>query len=127
MLTRIKKILTYYDSEPTEIMQGIIWFILFPVVFTIEHGCNIVLLVLSILVGFSSIFCACYKSVHIRKIIAQSVFSFSLIVVTIYFLNKDLPACPTHWGWVVVSLSAFFNLKRLTNHYYISLKKNGNN
>lgn len=122
MLSRIKRILTYYDSEPTEIMQGIIWFLLFPVVYTIEHGFSLILVLISLCVGFSSLWSACYAKLQMRKNIALSVFSFSLIVVTTYFIKKDLPSCPTHWGWVVISFSAFFNLKRITNHYYASMK-----
>ena len=122
MLSRIKRILTYYDSEPTEIMQGIIWFLLFPVVYTIEHGFSLVLIIISICIGFSSLWSPCYGSLETRKNISFSVFCFSLIVVTTYFIKKDLPNCPTHWGWVVIAFSAFFNLKRITNHYYTSLK-----
>lgn len=62
MLTKIKNILTYYDSEPTEIMQGIIWFILFPVIYTAEHGLNLFLVILSIMIGFAGIYSVCYHS-----------------------------------------------------------------
>ncbi|BCV02322.1 MAG: hypothetical protein CM15mV51_1440 [uncultured marine virus] len=80
MLSRIKRILTYYDSEPTEIMQGIIWFLLFPVVYTIEHGFSLVLVIISICIGFSSLWSPCYDQYKLEKYFF-SVFCFSLIVV----------------------------------------------
>lgn len=119
MLSKIKNILTYYDSEPSEIMHGIIWLIIFPIVYSIEHGVNIFLLLLSISIGFSSIYSACYLSLKIRKAAARSVFLLSVVVATMYGIKGDY-ICPTHWGWGLISFSAFFNLKRICNHYYIS-------
>lgn len=121
MLTKIKNILTYYDSEPTEIMQGIIWFILFPVIYTAEHGLNLFLVILSIMIGFAGIYSVCYHSLKTRKSIAFSTFLFSAIVVVMY-IKKGTFICPTHWGWLVIWFSAFSNLKRISNRYYTSLQ-----
>ena len=121
MLTKIKNILTYYDSEPTEIMQGIIWFILFPIIYTAEHGLNLFLVILSIMIGFAGIYSVCYHSLKTRKSIAFSTFLFSAIVVVMY-IKKGTFSCPTHWGWLVIWFSAFSNLKRISNRYYTSLQ-----
>jgi len=121
MLTKIKNILTYYDSEPTEIMQGIIWFILFPIIYTAEHGLNLFLVILSIMIGFAGIYSVCYHSLKTRKSIAFSTFLFSAIVVVMY-IKKGTFSCPTHWCWLVIWFSAFSNLKRISNHYYTSLQ-----
>lgn len=121
MLTKIKNILTYYDSEPTEIMQGIIWFILFPIIYTAEHGLNLFLVILSIMIGFAGIYSVCYHSLKTRKSIAFSTFLFSAIVVVMY-IKKGTFICPTHWGWLVIWFSAFSNLKRISNRYYTSLQ-----
>jgi len=120
MLSKIKNILTYYDSEPTEIMQGIIWLIIFPVIYTAEHNLNIFLLIPSTLIGFAGIYSVCYHSLKTRKTIALATFLFSVIVVTMYIIKGDY-TCPTHWGWGLVSISALFNLKRICNHYYRSI------
>lgn len=125
MLAKLKTILTYYDSEPTEIMQGVIWFLFFPIINTLDTGFNLWLIIPSILIGLASIKGACLYGVRVRKAIGLAVFLFSVVVVTYYFLCKKLPGDPTHWGWVLISASAFFNLKRLTNHYYLT--KNGCN
>ncbi len=122
MLSKIKDILTYYDSEPTEITQGIIWLILFPIIYTAEHGLNIYLLVISLVVGFAGICSACNHPLKTRKTVALATFLFSIVVCIMYLVvNKDY-SCPTHWGWALVSLSALFNLKRICNHYYKALQ-----
>ena len=121
MLSKIRNILTYYDSEPTEIMQGIIWFILFPIIYTAEHGLNLFLVITSIIIGFCGLYSVCYHSLKTRKTLAFSTFLFSTIVVLMYIIKGNF-VCPTHWGWAMICFSAFFNLKRITNHYYRSLQ-----
>ena len=126
MISRLKKILTFYDSEPTEITQGVIWFIFFPVIYTAEHGINIVLMLLSIVIGYSTLYAVAYLSLRARKTMAFAVFLFSIVSIIMYFIIHDDYTCPTHWGWVLISLSAFFNLKRITNHFYKrKFKENG--
>tara|TARA_R110001599_G_scaffold140731_1_gene320920 strand:+ start:867 stop:1235 length:369 start_codon:yes stop_codon:yes gene_type:complete len=119
MLSKIKNILTYYDSEPTEITQGIIWLIFFPVVYSAEHGLNLWLVIISMIIGFTTIYSVCYHPLKTRKTLSLGVFLFSLVVVVMYYIKGNY-VCPTHWGWIVISLSAFFNLKRICNHYYRS-------
>jgi hypothetical protein len=123
MLSRLRTILTYYDSEPTEITQGIIWLIFFPIVHTLDCNFNLWLIIPSVLIGFASIKGACLHTIQIRKTLGLGVFLFSIVVITYYFLIGKLPKDPTHWGWVLVSISAFFNLKRLSNHYYLKYKE----
>jgi hypothetical protein len=126
MISRLSKILTYYDSEPTEITQGIIWFIFFPVIYTLEHGLNILAISVSIILGFSTLYAVAYKGLEVRKTMAFAIFLFSIISIILYFFVHNDYLCPTHWGWLVVSFSAFFNLRRITNHYYIRKnRKNG--
>jgi xanthine/uracil permease len=127
MFSRLKKILTFYDSEPTEITQGFIWFIFFPLIYTLEHGLNIFLALLSIVIGFCTLYGVAYQlDLRKRKTLAYAVFLFSVVAVIMYLLIHKNYNCPTHWGWLVISISAFFNLKRITNHYYCKkLKDDG--
>jgi len=120
MFSRLSTILTYYDSEPTEITQGIVWLIFFPIIHTFDCGINLWLVIPSMLIGFASIKGVCSHGLKIRKTLGLGVFLFSVVVVTYYFIIGKLPSDPTHWGWVLLSLSAFFNLRRLTNHYYLN-------
>ena len=117
MLSKIRNILTYYDSEPTEITQGVIWLILFPAIYTVEHGFNPWLFFISIIIGFPGIYSVCYHSLQTRKTLALGTFLFSTVVCVMFLIHKDYK-CPSHWGWLIVSLSALFNLKRICNHYY---------
>ena len=121
MLQRVRHILTYYDSEPTEITQGVIWLLLFPTIYTAEHGLNIWLVSISIIIGFTGIYSVCYHSLKTRKTIALGTFLFSTVVCVMYLIHEDF-RCPTHWGWLVVAFSALFNLKRICNHYYKKIK-----
>ena len=119
MLSRLRTILTYYDSEPTEITQGFVWLIFFPIIHTLDCDFNVWLIIPSMLLGLASIKGACSHTVKVRKTLGLGVFLFSVVVVTYYFLIGKLPNDATHWGWVLISVSAFFNLRRLTNHYYL--------
>ena len=125
MLARIKTILTYYDSEPTEIMHGIIWFLVYPVLYYAEYGLNLWLIIPSVLLGFAAIKAVCYHDIATRKAISLGIFLFSTIAITMYFIKGALPTDPSHWGWLVISFCAFANLRRITNCYYRKLK-NGN-
>ncbi len=124
MFFKIKKILTYYDSEPTEITQSFIWLIVYPILYTSEHGFNITLVLISVAIGLSSLYSTCYHNLKTRKIMALAVFLFSILAWTMYFIHGDYK-CPTHWLWGLISMSAFFNLRRICNHYYQNLNKNG--
>jgi len=116
MLSQLNKILSYYDSEPTEITHGIIWSICFPVIYTLEHGFNPIIL-LSIIIGFCTLYAVAYMTLRIRKALAAAVFLFSIVALILFFSHGDY-ICPSHWGWFLISLSAFFNLRRITNHFY---------
>ena len=124
MFFKIKKILTYHDSEPTEITQSLVWLLVYPILYSIEHGFNVWLIVFSVIVGFSSLYSTCYHSLKIRKIMAFAVFLFSVVACTMYLIKGDY-TCPTHWLWALISLSALFNLRRICNHYYLSISQNG--
>ena len=116
-MSKLLRILTYYDSEPAEIAQGFIWFLIFPIIYTLEHGFNLLIL-LSIIIGFCSIFSVIHLSIKIRKTLAYTIFFFSIIALIMFFSHGDYK-CPTHWIWFIISISALFNLKRITNKYYI--------
>jgi len=117
MLKRILCILSFYDTEPTEIYQGLIWAIIFPAVYLAEHGGNTWIVVLSVLIGLSSIKAACQCQLLFRKNMALAVFIMSLLSLFMFFNCGMLLKSPSHWMWILVSINAFFNLIAITNHY----------
>ena len=82
MLSRLRTILTYYDSEPTEITQGFVWLIFFPIIHTLDCDFNVWLIIPSMLLGLASIKGACSHTVKVRKTLGLGVFLFSVVVVT---------------------------------------------
>ena len=118
MFSKLKTILTYYDSEPTEIMQGVVWLVFFPIVHTLDCGLNLWFIIPSMALGLASIQGACTQTVKVRKTLGLGVFIFSVVTVVYYFICGKMTSSPVHLGWFMVMISAFFNLKRLSNHYY---------
>lgn len=116
MLSQLNKILAYYDSEPTEITQGVIWLFFFPLIYTLEHGFNPIIF-LSIIIGYCSLYAVACMSLRVRKTLALATSLLSIVAVILFFSHGDYK-CPSHWGWFFISLSALFNLRRITNHFY---------
>jgi len=123
VLRKIINILKYYDSEPSEIAQGFIWLILFPIIYYFEVGLNTCLIIPSILIGFVTLRSVCYHSLKIRKTMAYTCFLFSIIAVVFWVLSGDIARCPTHWFWIAVSIGALFNLSRISDHYHCNSNK----
>ena len=116
-VNKLLDILTYYDSEPAEIVQGFIWLFIFPIIYTLEHGFNPIIF-LSIILGFCSIYAVINLTLRIRKTLSYAIYFFSIIALLLFFSKGDYVQ-PTHWIWFLISLNALLNLKTITNRYYI--------
>jgi|694.fasta_scaffold00097_47 hypothetical protein len=114
MLERLKSIFYYYDSEKTEVGQGLIWLLMFPIFYTLEMGFNYYLVIPSILLGAATIKAVCLHTIQTRKILAFGNFLFSTAVVAYFFIKETLPNDVYHWVWVIISFFAFFNLTTIT-------------
>tara|TARA_B100001758_G_scaffold91169_1_gene77799 strand:+ start:4775 stop:5155 length:381 start_codon:yes stop_codon:yes gene_type:complete len=126
MLNKLGHILKYYDSEPTEIMQGLIWFLLFPIIYILEVGLNLWILIPSILIGYGTLRAVCFFSLRKRKTFAYACFILSLVVCALFLCDGRLLKDATHLGWIFVAFSALTSLKRVTARYYAkktSIKK----
>ena len=114
MLKKLAKILTYYDSEPTEVLQGLIWFIFAPMVLEAEFFPNFwYLAIISALVGFGTLYSVVYKSLETRRKFAYGYGVIAIVFVLIHFFT-DAPSTPMNWGWVVIAISALSNIRRIT-------------
>ena len=114
MIKKLGHILTYHDSEPTEVLQGLIWFIFAPIVLEAEFFPKFwYLAIISIIVGFGALYSVVYKSLETRRKFAYGYGVIAIVFVLIHFFT-DAPSTPMNWGWVVIAISALSNIRRIT-------------
>ena len=114
MIKKLGHILTYHDSEPTEVLQGLIWFIFAPMVLEAEFFPKFwYLTIFSIIVGFGALYSVVYKSLETRRKFAYGYGVIAIVFVLIHFFT-DAPSTPMNWGWVVIAISALSNIRRIT-------------
>lgn len=114
MLKKLGHILTYHDSEPTEVLQGLIWLIFAPMVLEAELFPKFwYLTISSILVGFGTLYSVVYLSLETRRKFAYGYGITAIVFVLIHFFT-DIPYTPMNWGWVVIAISALSNIRRIT-------------
>ena len=114
MIKKLGHILTYHDSEPTEVLQGLIWFIFAPMILEAEFFPKFwYLIISSILIGFGTLYSVVYLSLETRRKFAYGYGITAIIFVIIHFFT-DAPSTPMNWGWVVIAISALSNIRRIT-------------
>jgi hypothetical protein len=114
MLKKLGHILTYHDSEPTEVLQGLIWFLFAPMVLEAEFFPNLwYIAAISIIIGFGTLHSVVYSSLERRRIFAYLYGVMSIVFMLIHF-TSDITWTPMNWGWVVISISALSNIRRIT-------------
>ena len=114
MIKKLGHILTYHDSEPTEVLQGLIWFIFAPFVLEAEFFPNLwYVAVLSFLIGFGTLYSVFHSSLERRRLFGYLYGSMAIIFVLIHFI-ADVNWTPMNWGWIVIAISALSNIRRIT-------------
>ena len=114
MIKKLGHILTYHDSEPTEVLQGLIWFIFAPLVLEAEFFPNLwYVAVISSLIGFGTLYSVVYSSLERRRFFGYLYGVMSIIFVLFHFFG-DVTQTPMNWGWVVIAISALSNIRRIT-------------
>ena len=114
MLKKIGHILTYHDSEPTEIIQGLIWLIFAPMVLMMEYPNLWYINIPSIIIGFGTLYSVVYLGLEIRKYLSYTYGIMALVFVTIFFWDQGIHSNSMNWGWIVISISALSNIRRIT-------------
>ena len=115
MLKKLGHILTYHDSEPTEVLQGLIWLIFAPIVLEAEFFPQLwYVAVISAIIGFGTLHSVVYRSLEVRRLFGYGYASLAVLFVMIHFLNEDLVWTPMNWGWVVIAISAISNIRRIS-------------
>lgn len=125
MKSRIRNIFSYYDTEPMEILIGIIWLIILPIIWCFEFSCNLFIIIPSILLGLAMIKATCSHPIKVRKTLAYGSFIFSIFVILAFGFNGAM-VNPTHWLWFLPSFISFLNLTAMTSKYYRIQKQEGN-
>ena len=114
MIKKLGHILTYHDSEPTEVLQGLIWLIFAPVVLEAEFFPNLwYVAIISVLIGYGTLHSVVYSSLERRRIFAY-LYGVMSITFTVIHFTSDIIWTPMNWGWVVIAISALSNIRRIT-------------
>ena len=113
MIKKLGHILTYHDSEPTEIIQGLIWLIFAPMVLMMEYPQLWYVNILPVIVGFGTLYSVVYLDLNIRKHFGVAYGVMALIFVAIFFWNQGIHSNAMNWGWVVIAISALSNIRRI--------------
>jgi len=125
MKSRILNIFSYYDTEPMEILIGLIWLIMLPIIWCFEFSCNLFVIIPSIFLGIAMIKATCSHPIKVRKTLSYGSFIFSIFIV-LGFIFKGVMANPTHWLWFLPSIISFINLTSMTSKYYRKQKQSSN-
>ena len=112
MLKQLQQLWKYSDSQPTEITLGAALMILAPIATMMELGFMPFYQLALISAGAYQLFCISKGKLQCR--LRASLFTFGLYSSTLamYLLSIGLPT-PSHYGWVLLVISSFGNLKRL--------------
>ena len=116
MIKKLGHILTYHDSEPTEVLQGLIWFVFAPIVLEAEFFPKFwYLAIISMLIGYGTLHSVVYSSLERRRVFGYLYGIISIVFVIIHFsLFNSFNWTPMNWGWVVIAISALSNIRRIT-------------
>jgi hypothetical protein len=125
MKKRLVNIFSYYDTEPMEILIGIIWLIILPVIWCFEFSCNLFIIIPSILLGLAMVKATCSHPIKVRKTLSYASFIFSIFVL-LAFVFRDTMVNPSHWLWFLPLIISFLNLTSMTSKYYRKQKKRSN-
>ena len=121
MFSNIRQLWKYSDSQPTEITLGAALMILAPICTVIELGFMPFYQLALVGAGIYQLHCISKGILECR--IKASLITFGLYSSTLamYLLSIGLPT-PSHYGWVLLVISSFGNLKRLKTEH---LHRNG--
>ena len=116
MIKKLGHILTYHDSEPTEVLQGLIWLIFAPIVLEAEFFPDLwYVAIISVLIGYGTLHSVVYGSLERRRLFGYLYGIMSIVFVIVHFsLFNSFNWTPMNWGWVVISISAVSNIRRIT-------------
>lgn len=121
MFKKLQQLWKYSDSQPTEITLGGALLILAPICTFYELGFMPFYQSALIGAGAYQLFCISKGNIECRIKAALITFGLYTSTLAMYLLSIGLPS-PSHYGWVLLVISSFGNLKRLKTE---QLHRNG--
>ena len=113
MIKKLGHILTYHDSEPTEVLQGLIWLIFAPMVLIAAYPGLWYVAIISALIGYGTLHSVVYSSLERRRVFGYLYGGMAILFVLIHF-TAATNWTPMNWGWIVIVISALSNIRRIT-------------
>ena len=111
-LNRAKEILLYSDSEPNELLIGILHALILPVAMLELGKPWLVLQLLGSAVGVFQLYAVLYNgSLRIRKLAVKAAIVVAISTVVHYTLAGMM--CGSHFGWLLILGFAVWNLIRV--------------
>lgn len=114
---RFKEIFLYSDSEPNEVLIGLLHALILPVAMLEMMEPNNLLQIGASLVGFFQLYAVLYNgTLRIRKIAVQLATLVAVMTVVNYFMAGMLHG--SHFGWLLILIFAIWNLIRVTREQF---------
>jgi len=114
---RFKEIFLYSDSEPNEVLIGILHALILPVAMLEMMDPNNLLQIGASAVGFFQLYAVLYNgTLRIRKLAVQLATLVAIMTVVNYFLAGMLHG--SHFGWLLILIFAIWNLIRVTREQF---------
>ena len=112
-IKRFNEIFLYSDSEPNEVLIGVLHALILPFAM-MELGNPLLLLqIAASMTGFFQLYAVLYNgSLKIRKIAVQLATLVAIATVLNYCLNGMMNG--SHYGWLLILIFAVWNLIRVT-------------
>lgn len=117
-LNNLKEIFLYADSQPTEIMLGMLNFVLLLPATIIEIGFVPLYQLSGVLIGGYQLLAVARQDIKMRKRASFLSFVIFTTTVTIYALCGYLSNSASHWGWLVLWFSSLSSVKRVHAEFY---------
>lgn len=116
-LRRFKQIFLYSDSEPNEVLIGLLHALILPFAMLEMMTPSIILQFGASAVGFFQLYAVLYNgTLRIRKLAVQLATLVAIATVVNYFLAGMLHG--SHFGWLLILVFAIWNLVRVTREHF---------
>lgn len=114
---RFKQIFLYSDSEPNEVLIGLLHALILPFAMLEMMDPNNFLQVSASAVGFFQLYAVLFNgTLRIRKIAVQLATLVAIMTVVNYFMAGMLRG--SHFGWLLILIFAIWNLVRVTREQF---------